>query len=299
MRAIINAGRTTHRFIIRVSTFVEETQQDISATMEIFLDVSGPPSSLEIDIDSEGIDVGGGVWQLQVAALVHDVMLEPVREGIPVRFSLDPDEVATIEHAVTGNRNLRGESTRGVAYTLLTYRSRATFDTLTILATIETEERDLVAERLYILPLQRGVLTLSVSPANWMIDEYPRANFRCVAELRDGHGVLINNAPVIFGSGRGYFLWYDHVRGDYVEFRIHDDPPEPFIKFTGWHISWGQAYARHREQPGQATVFLQGVESDFFLDPVTPEVRVQIDAHIQGYDDVMAEPRIVVVTRHP
>ena len=51
--------------------------------------------------------------------------------------------------------------------------------------------------------------------------------------------------------------------------------------------------------PGEATVYLRGIEWDFFMDIVSPEVNVQISAEVIGYEDVQARPVMVVVTRHP
>jgi len=206
------------------------------------------------------------------------------------------DSIATISNGWTGNQ----QQEQGIAYAILSYHSSHTFDTVTVTASIRMVERTLEASRRIMLPLQQGYLTLNVSPDSWMIDapNMETANFVCVATLRDGHDVLINNAPVLFRSNRAYFYWYNHYRAP--RYRIYDHlgaPPELPIKYTGWHIDNG--HREHRENPGEATVYLRGEEWDFFMDDVSPEVNVQIEAQVLGYEDVEARPVMVVVTRHP
>ena len=150
-----------------------------------------------------------------------------------------------------------------------------------------------------ILPLQDGRISLQVTPASWDIDENEIVNFRCVATVRDGHDILIDDAAVLFSASRGIFHWYDHVRADYIRYRIDEDPPEAPIKYTGWHINRGNQYGRHREQPGEATVFLRGEDNVFFMDPVSAEVNVTIEAEIVGHDDVEPESEVVRVVRTP
>ena len=52
-----------------------------------------------------------------------------------------------------------------------------------------------------------------------------------------------------------------------------------------------------KDPQGHAVVWLRGYEYDFFLDPVTPEMTVQIDARVEAYDDVKADPSFLYVTR--
>jgi len=221
--------------------------------------------------------------------------MNPVADSIPVVFS--SDTVATVGAGYTGNENRSGQSTRGIAFAPLVYQSENTFDTTTIVAEVNSPSGIISGERDIHLPLQRGILTLDVSPGNWMINRDHDAVFNCQAELRDGHGTPINNAPVIFTASRGQFYWFDYRPGRtrYVMYDYLEEPPEPTIKYTGWNLP---AHPEHREEPGQATVYLLGEEADFFIDNVTPEVNVQINARVVGYDDVLADPVIITVTRH-
>jgi len=164
---------------------------------------------------------------------------------------------------------------------------------------VHVEDETYTGESVLILPLQDGRISLQVSPAAWNIDDEPNANFQCVATVRDGHDILIDDAAVLFSASRGNFYWYDHVRGNYTEYHLDADPPETPIKYTGWHIYRGQAYARYREQPGEATVFLRGDHRAFFDDPVSAEINVTIEAEIVGQDDIEPVSEVVRVHRTP
>ncbi|MDP8240047.1 MAG: Ig-like domain-containing protein [Candidatus Hatepunaea meridiana] len=243
----------------------------------------GPPAIINIDVNGEGVSQDGGIWAIEVAARIFDRNTNPI-DYILVRFSCD--SMATIdEEAWTNN---------GIAYTQMTYNSLNTFDTLTITAEVQGPNGVVQGERQYTLPLQEGVMELHCYPTNWLIDENPDVEIRCWVELRDGHEVLINNAPILFTSNRGFFSWYDHQDQEFVDYDyMGGDYP---IKYTGWRPP---VHPQHRENRGQATVFLGGQIEDFIPDPVTPEINIQVSAEVVGYEDVVADPVIVVITRHP
>jgi hypothetical protein len=293
---IINAGSIPGLKTFKASAYFNNRQDTVSAICTKVYVASGPPHFISVSVNNEGVNAEGGCWNLEVSARISDRYMNPVADSIPVVFSCD--SVAQIGAAFTGNENSHGQSTHGVAITELTYQSENTFDEITIVAEVNSPSGIKTGERRILLPLQRGVLTLDVSPGNWMIDDEPDAVFTCQAELRDGHGTPINNAPVFFSASRGLFYWYDYRPGPsgYIAYDYLADPPEPAIKYTGWNLP---AHIEHREEPGQATVFLMGEEQDFFLDPVTPEINVQVNARVVGNDDVMADPIIITITRHP
>ncbi len=298
-RARLTAGTMTGPKLLNAYTWRDESRMDtVSTIISAIVVIGGPPDQIDLDVDNEGVDAGGGIWRIEVSARVYDEYRNPVRDGIPVQFTCD--SIASISNGWTGNEGLHGQSEQGIAFAILTYHSFHTFDTVTVTASIRTVERTIEASRMIILPLQQGSLTLNVSPDSWMIDapHMGTTNFVCVATLRDGHDVLINNAPVLFSSNRAYFYWYNYFRAPhYVLYDLFADPPEPPIKYTGWNF--GNGHREHRENPGEATVYLRGEEWDFFLDAVSPEVNVQVMAQVVGYEDVIARPVIVVVTRHP
>jgi hypothetical protein len=150
----------------------------VSAELELEF-IPGPPYAIGIDFDTEGEDEGGAVWSIEVCASVFDRYGNPVEDGIPVDFSCD--SVATIGEATTGNQSRRGNSEQGVAYALMDYNSRNTFDTLTVEARVHTEDGEITARRSLILPLQGGQLMLQVQPDSFDFEgfEGETANFMC------------------------------------------------------------------------------------------------------------------------
>ncbi|NQU05652.1 MAG: Ig-like domain-containing protein, partial [Calditrichaeota bacterium] len=292
----LNAGTVTGPKLLKASAYFNNRQDTVSVILSRVSVTAGSPAYIDVDFNEDGTNGEGGTWICEVSARVFDRYMNPVADSIPVVFSCD--SVATVEAGFTGNESSGGVVTRGVAFAPLTYNSEDTFDTLTITADVNSPEGVIHGERKAALPLQEGLMVLHVDPQNWMIDRDPDAVFTVWVELRDGHEVLINNAPILFFSSRGIYYWYDYRPGRtrFEMFDYLDEPPEPVRKFTGWNLPEHQ---EHREQPGQATVFLLGEEMDFFLDGVTPEVNVQIGAVVEGYDDVIADPVIVVITRHP
>ncbi len=298
-RVTLNSGTKSGPKLVRAYTFRNppDRMDTVSVTLARVQVISGPPTSVDIDVNNEGEDAGGSVWAIEVSALVKDIHSNPVEYGIPVQFSCDPD-IASIGRSWTGNESRSGETEEGVAYAVMTYHSCNTYDEVTINALIETEGATIegVCER--VLPLQEPVLLLHVTPHHWMVDWFPDANFMCIAELEDGHQVLINNAPILFASNRAYFFWYNYVRRQYIPYDMEALPPEPVIKYTGWNIEWGNDYVEHREAPGQATVYLQGEMYDFFLETMTLEINVNIEAEVVGHEDGIADPVVIVITRH-
>ncbi len=257
-----------------------ETRRDTISAVVSIVSLPGPPVSMELDYDQRGSDGGGGLWILNVSARVFDSQLNPVRDGVPVTFTVVPADVASITN---------GETVGGVAQVFLSYHSIRTFDPVTVNAVIQVEQGQISASRETSLPLQRGFLTLNADPANWMFDR-GRPDDTCLvrvwAILRDGHDQTINNAPIIFTTDRARFFWRNQVGGRYVQFF-----PEAARKYTGVQN------ANHNEPPGVATVYLRGKMADFYLDDFTLETGAHIEARVEGLD-VVADPVTVRITRH-
>lgn len=296
-RVTLNAGTVVGGKLLRATSYFNNREDTVSVTLSRVSVTAGPPDRIDIDVGNEGDDVDGAAWNIEVSARIFDMHMNAVSDSIPVVFSCD--SVATIGNGFTGNESRNGNATPGIAYTSLVYHSWDTYDTLTIVAEVQSPERTITGERFTFLPLQEGVLVLQCDPTNWEIDVGPDScNIRCWVELVDGHDVLIDNAPILFTSSRAKFFWYNYMPGR-RRYYLYDhlaDPPVPARKYTGWNLP---DHPEHREQPGQATVFLKGSEFTFFLDPVTPEVNVQIGAMVEGNDEVIADPVIIVITRHP
>jgi len=288
----INSGEQIGSKLIRAYTWPDsanEPDNTIGAIASGVMVVSGPPFQADLAVNDLGVDKGGGLWEIEVSALVWDIHSNPVADNIPVDFTVDPG-IATITPGFTGNLSQNGVSTPGVAFGKLIYQSSNTFNQIEISASIATEQGVIIGEREHILPLQGGYIELHVDPGNWMFDgNNDQAEIRCWVILKDGHDILINNAPILFSSNRGHFCWRDFSRDRLVEFF-----PDPVRKHTG------VVDRENNEEPGQATVYLIAEEFDIYLDHVTPEVSVQINAEVEGYEGyVTAEPQTVRFTRHP
>jgi hypothetical protein len=285
---ILHAGTVIGGKLLRAyAVFDEHPHDTVTVILSRVTVVAGAPRNLFIDIDRNGTDAGGGCWQLDISARLFDEYMNPAGDSIWVEFGVD--SIASIESGYTRH---------GSVHVPLIYNSENTFDTVTVTARIQIDDDEYIStERELVLPLQEGFLTLSVDPQNWIINEENETVFTCLAELRDGHDVLINNAPVLFSASRGDFFWYDHRQGRnrYVIYDYLHNPSEPVIKYTGWNLP---VHPEHREESGQATVYLICDWIIYFPDWEPPEVNIQIGACVIGYDDVIADPVIVVVSRN-
>lgn len=254
-----------------------DTVSVVISTIQV---IGGPPVRFDYDIDPRGIDAGGGIWNLTVAIRAYDSDLNPSNGEYPVTFRIEPDGVATIAPVRIIN---------GSGRTTLAYPSSSTFETIRINASIAIEPGNISNDQNYQLPLQRGFLTLAADPQNWMFNrDRPNdvSRVRVWAVLRDGHDVVINNAPIIFSSDRGKYFWLNNVGGVYTAFF-----PNPVREYTGL------INQNHNEPPGTATVYLQGVMNEYYLDDFTLEVNVHVEARVEGLD-VVADPVTVAMTRH-
>ena len=286
-----NAGTRIGPQLIRIYTLDEDgNPTGVRATISTLMVVGGPPAILSLGWENDVRDAGGGSWILPVSAHITDQYRNPARDEIVVNFRVDP--VGSIEsHAFTNG---------GRAVVDLTYHSEHVFEEVTVTAYLLTEDDSLGQTLTFQLPFQGGELELHVDPNNWMFDRDEPDNIcdiRVWAILHDGHGVLINNAPILFTSIRGKF-WYDNRAGDQVDFEIFE--PRPVRRHTGPVNDGGNPNERQNDDDpdGHAVVWLRGIMDDFFLDPFSMEVTVQIEANVEGYDDVFANPAFVVMTRH-
>ena len=287
--ASLNAGQQIGGKLIRAYTWPDsanEPDRIVEVILSTVAVVAGPPFQLDIDVNDDGNDAGGGAWTIEVSARVWDIHRNPVANNIPVVFTVDP-EIANIEPGHTGNDGVSGSPTQGLAYAALVYNSVNTFDPIEISAEVQTQRGQITGSREHVLPLQEGELELNVDPANWMFNEdNPDAIIRCWVVLIDGHQIPINNAPILFTSNRSRFSWLDFSNDQLIPYF-----PEPTRKLTG------VVDRQNNENPGQATVFLTAVVDDIFLDPFTLEVTVQVNAQVEGYDEVAADPAFIFFTR--
>jgi len=287
--ATFNSGEQIGGKLIRATTWADsgsDRQREVSVILSRVAVVSGPPMWLSIDVNDDGTDAGGGSWAVEVSARVYDIHNNPVANDIPVVFGVHPD-IANIDPGSTGNVGAAGVSIPGLAYSYMIYNSQNTFESIEITAEVRTLAGQITGSRPHVLALQEGNLELNVDPGNWMFNENnPHAIIRCWVVLTDGHQILINNGPILFTSNRSRFSWYNFDSNEYVQFF-----PDPVRKLTGIEDR------ENTERPGQTTVFLEAEMDDIFLDPFTLEVTVQINAQVEGYNDVTADPGFIFFTR--
>lgn len=274
--ALLHSGRQMGAFLLRATAWRDSARTDsVSVILAGVAVVAGPPHYLDIDIDNDGVNAGGPFWAIQAEFTTRDRWRNPCREGW--RIVLLDDLNFPRDTVYTDNS--------GRAVYDIVYNSVNTFDTFTITAEIQTPQGIVRARREHIYPLQEGWLELNVDPVNWMFEEgSEQAIIRCWCVLKDGHEVLINNAPVLFTSNRAWlFYWYNLRRNHYEEYY-----PEPVRKLTG------VVDEENNEEPGQATVFLIAEENDIFIGPM---VEVYVNASVEGYDDVISDPAFIFFTR--
>jgi len=222
----------------------------ISATKSNIVIHAGPPNSVELtigDIDS-GIDLGGGVWQIECAAIVHDEWGNPVDHFTAVWFSLvDLDSLntqpswATIgAEAYVGNENAVGDSTSGVAYTYLNYEGEHTNDSLMI----QVEIAGLTDQAIVTMPPQFVEIQVVATPnhVDWnaQTNNLPHQYSLITATVLDGQNNLINGQRVIVTSTYGYpvvtngsttasyeGVTVNGIMEKYVVFFKYECPPPP------------------------------------------------------------------------
>ncbi|MDP8229298.1 MAG: Ig-like domain-containing protein, partial [Candidatus Electryoneaceae bacterium] len=298
-RASLTAGEKTGPQLIRAYTLTADGEPTgVIATLSNVAVVAGPPNAVDIDVNDLGTDAGGGAWSVEVSARVFDTYQNPVTDSIPVMFTVR-EGIASVTAGYTGNEGTSGEPVRGLAYGTMTYNSEVTFDSVTVVAYCRTELVDSVGgELLHVLPLQEGNLQLHDDPINWMFERNSpdSCDVRVWAILVDGHQILIDNAPIHFTTSRARFFYiWRYVPS--VAYRMFF--PEPAIRFTGPEND-GDVNERRVDDDarGHAEVWLRGYEQDFYLDPFTLEVTVQIEACVEGYDDVTSDPVFLFCTRH-
>jgi len=99
--------------------------------------VTGPAFNIFPDMDvNSTTPIGGGFYQMEAAALVHDLYGNPVADTTYVYWSIDVApadandtiDVEIIGVSYTNNQNINGDNYGGMAFTKLIYPSRGIFD---------------------------------------------------------------------------------------------------------------------------------------------------------------------------
>ena len=207
----LNAGNQSGTAAIKTYTY-NSLNEEISMVKSNIIVHASVPEVIELSIGgiNSGEDLGNGNWGIEVAAIVTDILGNPVDYGTAVYFSLPVNpEWASIEAAAyVGNVNANGDSIPGVAYTQLIYEGTHTNDSLIICAEVPVPSLILEESELVILPLQFPVLDVAVSPHNlYWIENNPSYPDSLIAtfmiSLLDGQNNPIDNQQLFFYGDLG------------------------------------------------------------------------------------------------
>lgn len=210
----VNSGTGTGMVAIQAScqsggTYIQTVQPNVCIH-------AGAPYWIEVfggGYDS-GVNMGMGYWSIVVGARVSDINGNPVDNGVSVWFSLPDDAFGSqiVSQSYTGNDNMFGDSTIGVAYTALTYSGVYTFESIRLRATCMGYNGNLIfGEEHLILPLNQPQMSGYLSPpANLVFygneNSVPNsAVCMVVTSLFDGQGCAINNAGIEMSTDCGVF----------------------------------------------------------------------------------------------
>ena len=177
----------------------------------------------------------------------------------------------------------------GFAETWLTFSAERTLETVRVTARAEAVDGRIEESIEVVLPLFEGQLDLNIEPLVWEFDrERPNevCNIQIRAQLLDGFDNPINNAVILFETSRGRFHWFDRQQDRFIAF---DDGEARLLT--------GVRDERREEEPGCATVFLRGVMDDFFLDPFTLEVCVEVQAQFEE-SNLESDPGFIFIRRN-
>ncbi len=213
----LNSG--TQAGPVRITASVQlDSATTISATGIPVVIEAGAPAHIIVDWDPASIDpIGGGLYELEVAARVWDRYSNPVEDSTHVYWSLEPDSIADIVGtSYTNNENRNGAAYKGKAWTLAYYNSEVIFDTIKIKAKTYDADGDTIVgylnystDSLAILPFYPGQLMVSANPTFWdfTIMGNP-ADVTVTAILTDVYQSAIPRGHILF-SGVGVSAWFD------------------------------------------------------------------------------------------
>ena len=215
-QAVVSVSSGTNPGTIALKAYTFNGTQEISAVKSNIVVHAGPPNSIELtigDVDSAE-DMGGGVWQIECAAIINDEWGNPVDYNTAVWFSLedpqypgtDPDWATIQAEAYVGNENANTDSLEGVAYTYLNYEGSHTNDTLVVWVEVSGQFTTFTDSTVVVMPIQFAAIDLVVTPAHldWIIlnDNAPKETTIRVLVL-DGQNNPINGQTVYFSCPAG------------------------------------------------------------------------------------------------
>lgn len=261
--ATLNAGSGVGPVSVRACVNLQAGGQQCSpATGSV---VAGPPHEIQIGVNEIGVHGGGANWDLEISALVKDIVQNNVISGTAVFFEVTPPQLAQIlsQSVVVGNQNSDGETHPGVAFTTLRFTSLVTNNIVTISA---RTSNGIIETMDFVLPVQAPTVEINAIPGSWhfQADGNPcRIELRAI--VRDGHEVLINNQRVYYSTGRGRMYANPNGTG-----------PTLSTALTG--PDWGFLN-------GECSLYLVETVNNIFPDAVTPEIPGQVGVEVVGYQE--------------
>ncbi len=260
--ATLNAGTGVGTVVLEASIVSTSGVRTASGSATV---VAGPPFEIQMGLNEVGVDAGGAAWDLELSALVKDLVQNDVRDGTTVFFEVVPEEFAQVlsEFVVVGNENAAGDVHSGVAYTTLRFTSLATNEEVQITASTTngiTETFD------FRLPIQEPGVELYCIPGSWhFVANGDPCRIELRAIVRDGHEVLINGQEVYYTTQRG--RTYTNQQGTGAVTSVSITGPE-----------FGQP------ANGQCSLWLVEQAQFIFPDPVTPEIPGTVFSEVIGYE---------------
>ncbi|MCF7920447.1 MAG: hypothetical protein K9N06_11105 [Candidatus Cloacimonetes bacterium] len=208
--AVVSVNSGTQSGIIKIEAWCRTTTgiKKSSAKPNIVVQ-SGPPHECEFTIGGgdDGEDMGGGIWRVQVGAIITDQWGNPVGDGTAVYYSLpDNPDYASVESAdaYVGNENANGDTLAGTAFTNIIYDGTYTNETITVNVDVGVVDFD----GDLVLPLQNGEITMICVPAHldWTEDNATVETLftQCRIHVRDAQNNPINKQRIIFTCSLGF-----------------------------------------------------------------------------------------------
>jgi hypothetical protein len=193
---------------VRVTATVVYNGTTIRSTSVPVTVAAGPPAHINADIDINAITpIGGGIYELEAAAVVWDQYSNPVEDSTQIYWQISPVETGDIiGESFTFNSNLAGERYHGIAWTKLYFNSGVTFDTVIISAStwggagepiVGIVNEDASGDQ--ILPFYPGTLLVTASEVFW---DFANGAFTVTltANLSDFYGNPIVGGRILFSA---------------------------------------------------------------------------------------------------
>lgn len=209
----VNSGVTSGIIKIK-ATCITTNGDSIYAQKSNIIVQAGQPHDCEFTIGGfdSGDDVGGGIWRVQIAAVITDQYNNPVSNGTAVFFTLGDEQgsgysFASVEtnNAFVGNENANGDSVAGTAYTHIIYDGIYTNEEVVV--RVGVGEDDIEFNGNLKLPLQNGEITMLCVPTHvdWTTENNNEEILytQCRINVRDGQNNPINKQRIMFTTSLG------------------------------------------------------------------------------------------------